>query len=661
MSRSRIPDETDGQSFRYLYGGAASEEQAGVYTAVNGDAQSGVYNNIPGGTQDGVPVPDMSAVQDAVYGAGTVPAGDPSPEAGNIGYKWKDRDEKSRESRKKKANDIIVGAAAVCAALMLLLFTGIIKLPDRSPDTENAGAAIIVSGSETGLESQPGEYPAQAAGDILGVGTVIGEGVILASPREDGEAVYKAAPDQKLYITGIEEGYYHVCLAGNVIQGYIDIADVDAGGLGTAADGAGDAEGEQAAVIENGASEPTAEKPFTTAENTQTSATQTAAPSSARQTAAETAATVSTAAAAPAARYGEMRAVWIAFFSETDITPEKIDTMVKTSRDAGFNAIMFHVRPFGDAMYPSALFPWSHIACGTQGQAPANGFDPLAYIVAKAHENGMELHAWINPLRIQREGGTTPAYLSPDNPYTVWRGDGDSVTDGYVIDYKGGKYYNPAEQKVCDLIAAGVAEIVKNYDVDGIHWDDYFYPASDDSFDDGAYYRRYLSEGGYKSLLEWRIDNINRLVKQCRSAVKENDPDCVFGISPAGNIKNCINAGADIYEWCSKEGYVDYICPQIYWPFDSPSAPFDTLCRKWRSLVTAPGVKFYVGLALYKGGSQTADGGRWKNSSDIIARQIQYCRSDPIGADGYMVFSYDDLFSSAAAAERENMIWENRH
>ena len=356
----------------------------------------------------------------------------------------------------------------------------------------------------------------------------------------------------------------------------------------------------------------------------------------------------------------EMRAVWIAYYSELDITPAKIDEMVSNSRDAGFNAIIFHVRPFGDAMYPSEYFPWSHIACGRQGEAPADGFDPLGYAVEKAHEAGMELHAWINPLRIQFEGGTSPENLSPDNPYVIWRGDGDPSNDGYVVDHRGGKYYNPAAGAVRQLISDGIAEIVRNYNVDGIHWDDYFYPASDESFDDGAYYRAYTAQGGEMTLSEWRTENINMLVRQCYSTVKAIRPECVFGISPAGNIGNCLEAGADVYEWCSHSGYIDYICPQVYWPFSSTVAPFDAVSLRWKDMVKADGIRFYVGLALYKGGSETADSGHWTEADDIIARQIEYCRSDALGADGYMVFSYADLFSDAARRETENMIKANR-
>ena len=355
----------------------------------------------------------------------------------------------------------------------------------------------------------------------------------------------------------------------------------------------------------------------------------------------------------------ELRAIWIPYYSELDITPKKIDGMVEKCRDCGFNAIMFHVRAFGDAMYESDVFPWSHIACGAQGEAPANDFDPLAYIIEKAHENGMELHAWINPLRIQFEGGTCPKNLSPDNPYCVWRGDDNAENDAWVVDYNGGKYYNPAFPEVRQLIADGISEIVERYDVDGIHWDDYFYPAEDESFGDGEQYEAFIKAGGQGDMLSWRTDNINLLVRQSYAAVKELRPDCVFGISPAGNIDNCLHAGADVYEWCSHAGYIDYICPQVYWPFESEVAPFDRRCLEWRDMIKTDGIRFYVGLALYKGGSPEADSGLWSERDDIIAEQIEYCRSDVLDSDGYMVFAYDDLLSEQAAAECRNMIRAN--
>lgn len=348
----------------------------------------------------------------------------------------------------------------------------------------------------------------------------------------------------------------------------------------------------------------------------------------------------------------EMRAIWVPYMSIMETTPQKLDTIVANCRRCGANAIIFHVRPFGDAVYRSDFFPWSHILTETQGKDP--GFDPLEYMVKKAHENGMELHAWINPLRIKHENGG-PYNLSANNPYTIWRNDGDPSNDDWVIDYNGGKFYNPAIPEVRSLLCDGMVELAAKYDIDGIHWDDYFYPAADSSFDDSRAYNDYRSSGGTMDLLAWRSENINTLIRESYSRVKATDSSCSFGISPAGNIQNCLNMGADVYKWCSSGGYIDYICPQIYWTFESKVAPFDKRCEQWRSLVTNQNIKFYVGLALYKAGS-SADNGQWLHSSNIIARQIEFARSEKINADGYMIFSYDYLDCDQTRGEMENLM-----
>ncbi len=350
----------------------------------------------------------------------------------------------------------------------------------------------------------------------------------------------------------------------------------------------------------------------------------------------------------------ELRAVWVPYKSICNITPDKIDRIVSNCKSIGANAIIFHVRPFGDAVYDSMYFPYSHLMVGTQGVPCADNFDPLAYIIDKAHENGMQLHAWVNPLRIQLAGGNVPEALSADNPYNVWRCDDNPLNDDWVIDYNDGKFYNPAVEEVRALIINGMAELAANYKIDGLHWDDYFYPANDEAFDDSARYQSYLNNGGTMTLREWRTNNINTLVRDVYSRVKATNSNCVFGISPAGNIENCLLMGADVYEWCSTPGYIDYICPQIYWTFDSNAAPFAQRAAEWKSMVTCKDVDYYVGLALYKAGSD-ADGGKWLRSDRIIADQIEYIRRSDINAAGFMIYSYEYLTGEQTDAEMEHV------
>lgn len=197
------------------------------------------------------------------------------------------------------------------------------------------------------------------------------------------------------------------------------------------------------------------------------------------------------------------------------------------------NVLIVQVRPFGDALYESKYFPWSHLLTGRQGINP--GYDPLAYMVQAAHKEGMEIHAWINPLRIQTE--SSPPELAQSNPYQQWRRDPEKA--GWTASAGSGKYYNPAYPEVRTLIADGAREIVENYDVDGIHFDDYFYPTEDPSFDEVAY-SAYKEEQGENalSLEQWRQENINLLIQEVYTAVKEADPDVVFGVSPQANLEN---------------------------------------------------------------------------------------------------------------------------
>ena len=356
----------------------------------------------------------------------------------------------------------------------------------------------------------------------------------------------------------------------------------------------------------------------------------------------------------PSADGDEMRGVWVAYPSLSGVNKEMIDEFIAKSKQNGMNTIFFHVRPFGDALYKSDYYPWSHLAAGTQGKAPGDGFDPLAYAVEAAHREGIALHAWLNPLRIMLANGVYPPSLSDDNPYNVWRNDDNPDNDDWVIDYQKGKFYNPAVPEVRELIVNGTREIVERYNVDGVHWDDYFYPAYDESFDDSASYNAYKEKGGKLSLIEWRTKNINDLVSAVYSVVKTADKNCMFGISPAGNIDNCLSMGADVKTWGSKSGYVDYLIPQIYWSSDNTIAPFEPTCQKWDAIVTSSDVKLYIGLALYKAGSDS-DGGKWQKADDIIMNQILYTRGEEINAAGFVLYSYAYFDSEQTAEEMKNL------
>lgn len=355
----------------------------------------------------------------------------------------------------------------------------------------------------------------------------------------------------------------------------------------------------------------------------------------------------------------EMRAVWVPYLSlnmsnETDKSEQafqkKFNAIVSTAKSSGMNTLIVQVRPFGDALYQSAYFPWSHIVSGKQGVSP--GYDPLKDMVEASHKAGLKIHAWVNPLRIQASG--SPSILAENNPYYKFRN--DNAKSDYVSDFQNGSYYNPAYDEVRQLVANGVKEIVQKYAVDGVQFDDYFYPTQDATFDQKSY-TTYCNDakktGTPLALEDWRRANINTLVALVYREVKSANPNAVFGIAPQGNMKNDMNMGADIYSWCAAKGYVDYICPQLYYNFQNPTLPFNTAADSWKSVVKNKDIKLYFGLAVYKAGSD-ADSGTWKTSSTIIANQIKYGRDSK--CDGFMFYSCDYLTGNQTKQEVQNVI-----
>lgn len=354
----------------------------------------------------------------------------------------------------------------------------------------------------------------------------------------------------------------------------------------------------------------------------------------------------------------EMRAVWVPFMTlnmkGTDFSEQafkdKFDNIIKTSKEHHMNTLIVHVRSHGDSMYKSSYFPWSHLITGEQGKAPA--FDPLEYMIKATHESGMAFHAWINPLRIQVNN--TPEQISQSNLYYKYRS--NETTSKFVADWENDKYLNPAYPEIRKLIIDGVIEVVKNYDVDGIHFDDYFYPTEDIKYDEISYndYIRSVSQTEKPlSLKEWRVANINSLISGVYCAIKSINKNVVFGISPQGNIKNDDTMCADIKTWSSKDGYLDYICPQIYVNFENPVLPFAKAVDSWRNIVSNKNIKLYIGIGAYKAGSDVDDG-TWKKSNDILMKQIEYTRKAK--CDGFMFYSWEYLNSPQTQDEVANVV-----
>lgn len=354
----------------------------------------------------------------------------------------------------------------------------------------------------------------------------------------------------------------------------------------------------------------------------------------------------------------EMRAVWVPYLTldrsgQSDKSEAAFISMftqiVQNTKAKGMNALIVHVRAFGDALYPSKYYPWSHLTGNTQGVNP--GYDPLKDMVNITHKAGLKFHAWINPLRIQL--GNTPSILAQNSPWNTFHN--DSTKTSWAVSYKGGKYLDPGWEGVRQYIADGVAEIVKNYAVDGVQFDDYFYPDEGKAFDQASYQAYCTGKKGGEalSLADWRCANINDLISRTYRVVKENRAAVVFGVSPQGNLTNDREIGADASAWCQAQGYVDYVCPQLYYNYDNPILPYEKAVQTWKNLVTAKNVKLYFGLGLYKTDTDV-DSGSWKNSIDIMARQIQTGRAQK--CNGFMFYAYDDMISQNRQQEVRNVI-----
>ena len=275
------------------------------------------------------------------------------------------------------------------------------------------------------------------------------------------------------------------------------------------------------------------------------------------------------------------RAVWINFYEMGELCRDKtadtyrqaVDALLDKAVALGLNSVIAHVRSHSDSFYPSSLFPWSVQIAGAQGVGV--DFDPLAIFIEAAHAKGVSFHAWVNPYRVLSPSND-PSVLSDGNPAKRWLSDADGEGKGLVVVRSDGIYYNPAAPQVRKLIIDGVREIVENYDVDGIHFDDYFYPTSNEDFDQSEY-AAYQAEAGDSalSLDAWRRTQTNLLVSGVYSAIKQVKPDVLFGVSPQASVeKNQTSCFADVQRWASEEGYVDYICPQIYFGYEYPESNF---------------------------------------------------------------------------------------
>lgn len=355
----------------------------------------------------------------------------------------------------------------------------------------------------------------------------------------------------------------------------------------------------------------------------------------------------------------ELKAMWISYlelesFANQSDHSEKaftkfIDHIYDKTVASGMNAVIVHVRPMGDALYPSKYFPWSKYLTGTQGTDPK--FNPLKIMIEEAHARGLEFHAWVNPYRVSTKDSFDD--FSSDNPAKKWHNSNNAEEQRNVLSYNGALYYNPAKEEVQNLILNGIKEIVQDYDIDAIHFDDYFYPQFTSqnvltAFDA----KEYTGTKTVSAIADWRRANVSKLIKEIYSMIDSIDQNVEFGISPAGYINNLTSDYSyyvDIEKWLSEEGYIDYVIPQIYWGFTHKTAAFDKMVSEWSTLNKKNIAKLYIGIGAYRVGqtdSNHTNSSEWMDSS-ILKKQISSARqSSRVKGFAFFSYAYFDLRST---------------
>ncbi len=359
-----------------------------------------------------------------------------------------------------------------------------------------------------------------------------------------------------------------------------------------------------------------------------------------------------------AVNVGASGGVWLSFseintmLKSKDGVKAEFEKVVQNCASLQIEHLYIHVRAFCDSLFESEYFPLIEAMNGID-------FDVFAYMIERCHASGMKVHAWINPYRVSTSTEDITV-LRQDSPAVRWRTDDDPDNDQNVITYGGGVYLNPAEYEVQELVMNGIREILEKYPVDGIHFDDYFYPTTDEAFDSKSYQAYQKSGENPLPLAEWRRSNVNALISGSYTAVKFYNKELLFTVSPMASIeKNYDNLYADVAGWV-ESGCVDAIIPQLYFGYEYPDKAycFDRLLKEWETLAAKNrNVALMIGLAPYKIGTESEpDRAEWGVSDDILARQVETCYTDG-AVTGYSFFSYTSLFSQEAlnTRQRENV------
>lgn len=316
---------------------------------------------------------------------------------------------------------------------------------------------------------------------------------------------------------------------------------------------------------------------------------------------------------------------------------KNIDEMVNNINNANFNVLILQVRPFADSIYFSNYYPTSSTVVKKEGDTL--DLDILDYFIKKAHAFNMRLYAWVNPYRVRNVSDSST--ISKDSTIYKWLN-----TDHLKIIENKGIFFNPSSKEVNELIINGIDELSKNYDIDGLLFDDYFYPSKDI---DSKNYKQYLKNGGEKNLQEYHLGIVNDLIENVYKTIKKNNSKILFGISPDGNINNNYSTHyADVKTWCKATGYIDFIMPQVYYGFLHDVVPFSDTIEEWNELIKND-IVLIPALSLYKAGDKDTYAGsgydEWVNNFDIIKRQIIYSRNLS-KYQGFAIYRYDYYFNN---------------
>lgn len=349
----------------------------------------------------------------------------------------------------------------------------------------------------------------------------------------------------------------------------------------------------------------------------------------------------------------EFRAAWVASVENID-WPSKRGLAADSQRAEfirllemhqrnGLNAVIVQVRPAADALYPSSYEPWSEWLSGTQGKAPSPYYDPLEFMIEETHKRGMEFHAWCNPYRAIysiAKSSVSPSHITRTHPE-------------WFLTYGGTRYFDPGNKEVQDWVTQVIRDIVHRYNIDAIHFDDYFYPyrIPGKEFPDDASFSKY---GNGMSKEDWRRSNVDSIIVSLGQVIKEEKRTCKFGISPFGVWRNIARdtagsetqAGqtnyddlyADILLWL-KNGWIDYVVPQLYWEFGFRHAPYEVLLDWWAR--HSFGRQCYIGLGIFKAGTNPA----WRDKT-LLPREIQAYRNYPGEVQGAVYFSSSSFASN---------------